>query len=114
MNTHAHPTPYTHVGDASTEHAFLTNAEGYDVAFLRRIEPSGWPDLQPENYMTDEQWQRTINLVNAAPKLLAACIELVKHIETLPDDTEKCRILRLALNNRAGEQVKEAINKATA
>jgi hypothetical protein len=49
----------------------------------------------------------------AAPELLAACLELVEHIETLPDDTEKCRILRLALNNRAGEKIKEAINKAT-
>lgn len=48
----------------------------------------------------------------AAFDLLAACEALVSHVESLPDDTEKCRILRLCLNNRAGDLIREAIAKA--
>jgi len=46
-------------------------------------------------------------------ELLTACVEFVKHIRSLPEDTEKCRILRLALNNRPGEMMEAAIAKAT-
>jgi hypothetical protein len=44
-------------------------------------------------------------------ELLDACKTFVKHIESLPDDTEKCRHLRLALENRPGELLIEAIAK---
>jgi hypothetical protein len=58
-------------------------------------------------------------LIAAAPGLLEACEAFVRHIETMPDDTEKGRILGLALNNRAGdmiragEMIRAAIAKAT-
>lgn len=44
--------------------------------------------------------------------LLKACIEFVKCIETLPDDDQKCRHIKLCFNNRAGELLIEAIAKA--
>lgn len=50
--------------------------------------------------------------VVAAPELLKACKAIVEHVESLPNDTEKCRILRLALNNRAGDLIRAAIAKA--
>jgi hypothetical protein len=49
---------------------------------------------------------------DTAAELLTACKAFVKHIESLPDDTEKCRHLRLALENRPGELLMEAIAKA--
>ena len=51
-------------------------------------------------------------VVAASLDLLRAAKALVSHIEELPDDTEKCRHLKLALNNRAGEELREAIAKA--
>jgi len=53
-----------------------------------------------------------MQLADAAPDLLAACEAIVNHIESLPDDTEKCRILKLSLNNRAGDMIRQAIAKA--
>ena len=52
------------------------------------------------------------HLMAAAPDLLHACKAFVKHIESLPDDTEKCRHLRLSLKNRPGELLIEALAKA--
>jgi hypothetical protein len=48
----------------------------------------------------------------AAPDMLAALEAVVAHIDSLPGDTERCRILKLALNNRAGDMVFAAIAKA--
>jgi hypothetical protein len=52
-------------------------------------------------------------LIAAAPELLEACQEFVKHIKSLGTDTEKCRYLSVALNCRAGELIENAIAKAT-
>jgi hypothetical protein len=52
-------------------------------------------------------------LIAAAPELLEACQEFVKHIKSLGTDTEKCRYLSMALNCRAGDLIETAIAKAT-
>ena len=44
--------------------------------------------------------------------LLEASKAFVRNIENMPDDTEKCRNLRTALNCRSGEQLREAIYHA--
>ena len=51
------------------------------------------------------------DVIRDRSELLDACKSFVKHIESLPDDTEKCRHLRLALENRPGELLIEAIAK---
>jgi hypothetical protein len=51
----------------ATEHcAFLTNTNGYDVAFLRRIVPQGHPDIPEAEMLTEEQWQALIDQIAAA------------------------------------------------
>ena len=64
-------------------------------------------------WMTDgEEECANARLIAASPELFDACKAFVKHIESLPDDTEKCRHLRLGLENRPGELLIEAIAKA--
>ena len=62
--------------------------------------------------MNRDQDQANVRLVAAAPDLLNACKQLIEHLDSLPDDTEKCRHLKLALNNRAGDLMLAAIAKA--
>jgi len=62
---------YTHVGDAGSDHAILTSAAGYDVAVLHPVTRDA-PGLPPEHHLSPEEWQRIINLVDAAPAMLAA------------------------------------------
>jgi hypothetical protein len=71
-------TPYATIGHADTESALLTNAEGYDVAVLEGVTNRA-PGLPPENHLTPEQWQQAINLVHAAPAMLAALQGLFEH-----------------------------------
>lgn len=58
--------PYEKIGETTPECAFLTNSEGYDVATLSRID-------QPDHKLSNEEWQRLVNLIDAAPALLDAC-----------------------------------------
>ena len=44
--------------------------------------------------------------------LLKACRAFVAHIESLPDDTQKCRHLKMCLNSRAGELLIDLITRA--
>jgi hypothetical protein len=61
---------YTHVGETQTKSAWLTNDEGYDVASIERVAAHN-PELPLGHHLTDEEWRRMLNLINAAPKLLS-------------------------------------------
>lgn len=82
--------PFENIGDANQESAFLTNSEGYDVARLERITPAEWPDLEPGNYLTDEEWQSVIDTANLAPSMATALCAIVDKLESgispLPSD----------------------------
>jgi len=54
------------IGDASTESAFITNADGYDVAVLTRYTPDSEPSLLPGHYLDGDQWQNLIDTIDAA------------------------------------------------
>ena len=77
-------TPYQKIGDAHREAAFLTNAEGYDVATLCRITDPGLP---ADHHVTDDEWQGIIDLVDAAPAMLEALQTLEARL-TENDDGE--------------------------
>jgi hypothetical protein len=47
------------------------------------------------------------------PNLLDAARQFIKHIRTMPDDNPKSRHLGLALNNRPGELLEEAVAALT-
>lgn len=66
-------TTYKEIGEANEESAFLTNKEGYDIAVLDRV-------TEQDHSLSDEQWQATINLVHAAPKMLQALEEACKEL----------------------------------
>ena len=53
-----------------------------------------------------------VRAVNAHDDLVAAVRGFIAHIEGMPDDTEKTRILGLALNNKPGEDLRAALAKA--
>lgn len=61
---------------------------------------------------TENEDKANAKLIKSAPQLLKASKALVAHIDSLPEDTEKCRILKLALNNHAGDLLKEVIVSA--
>ena len=84
-----------HIGDASSDHAFLTNSEGYDIAVLK---PTATERKLPEGHtLTPEQWQSIINLIDAAPDMLQA----LREIQANPNDP------------RCHRKAMDAINKAT-
>ena len=59
-------TPY-HIGDASLEHAIITNAFGYDVVMIRPVLVE-MPDLPDDHKISSEEWQTIINAIDAAVK----------------------------------------------
>ena len=99
--------PYFAVGDANLETAFLTNAQGFDIATLHRVLPDEVQDPQHKaECLSDEDWQRVIDLVDAAPKLLAARERIVG---------EHADLVELDLSNDerdALDQARAAIAKA--
>ena len=60
----------------------------------------------------DEEKQANMKLLAASPKLLEAAKAFILHLSELPHDTEKCRILKTALNCKAGDMLIDAINEA--
>lgn len=79
MNTNEYTPPFTSVGEANEHAAFLTSVDGHDVATVfRRTHPiqSHHSHLQ-DALLTDAEWQDTINLIDAAPKLLEALVDLL-------------------------------------
>ena len=65
---------YTKIGDANQESAFLTNEGGYDVAVLSRVLRESVPS--DHQSLPDDQRQQLINLIDAAPDLLAVLREV--------------------------------------
>jgi hypothetical protein len=59
------------IGEAVEAAAFITNDEGYDVAVLRRVIANEVQD-PAHTLLADDEWQKLVNLVNAAPELLFA------------------------------------------
>lgn len=57
--------------DASEFNVFLSNRDGHDVAVLQRLrrteDRNGYRTDDP---LSDEQWQKMVDLVTAAPALL--------------------------------------------
>lgn len=65
--------PYSSIGEADNCSAFLTNSDGYDVARLERVRDHGDP-AHAHALLNGEQWQRVIDLVDAAPELYDALL----------------------------------------
>ena len=65
--------PYIAVDEANEYCAFLINSQGFDIVTLHRVLPDGVQDPQHKaECLSDQDWQRTIDLVHGAPDLLAA------------------------------------------
>lgn len=105
---------YTHIGDAGTEHAFLTSAGGCDLATLRPVTVDA-PGLNQEHCMTPEEWQGMVDLVNAAPEMLAALQAIAARVA---EDRETVESLGYCYTDSAEEDcadiARAAIAKATA
>jgi hypothetical protein len=84
-------TTYTKVSEATPNTAFLEFPCGYELVTLHRVMPD---EVQSSNHdkehaqscLTDEQWQDTIDLINAAPDLLEALAGLVNTLTDLDRD----------------------------
>lgn len=61
--------PTYHIGHADQDSAFVTAASGHSIVVLRRVTVE-MPDLPAENHISDNQWQRIIDAVDAAVKNL--------------------------------------------
>jgi hypothetical protein len=66
------------VTEATQHAAFLSDAEGYDVAVLKRL-----PDELFESHasLSGDEWQAVIDLVAAAPALLERLTAMVSGME---------------------------------
>jgi hypothetical protein len=69
--------------EANTTYAFITAESGHDIARIERFTPETWPDLEPENYLSDDKWQELVDtLTPDARSLLLACPELPDDFDT--------------------------------
>lgn len=78
--------PHGAVGDCTEKVAFIANKDGYDIANLHRVVGN------PEHNPSDAEWQSLIDLVNAAPALLAALRDLCDAYAGTEDgsDSQNC------------------------
>ena len=78
MNTNNEYTPpFTSVGDANETSAFLTSVDDHDVATIFRRTRHSYENNGLRHLLTDAEWQDTVNLIGAAPDLLAAARHLL-------------------------------------
>jgi predicted nucleic acid-binding protein len=102
------PGPWTHKPRSRDGHVDIICKGHAEFAYV------GCPRAERPilDYAHENEQTANARLIAAAPDLLEACLALVTHLEELPEDTEKCRHLKLALNNRAGDMIHAAIAKA--
>jgi hypothetical protein len=87
----------------------LTNANGYDVAVLRRVLTK---DVTPEHQtLSDEQWQKMINLIDAAPDLLKALRECIPYVQ---EELESCVALKDEEGDAAAENISSLLDRVNA
>lgn len=77
MNT----TPYQNIGDANKDFAFLTGPDGHDKASLLRRTLHSYEKQEEVNVLSDDEWQRMIYLIDAAPKLLNVVATVLPWLE---------------------------------
>ena len=101
-------TPYANIGDANQESSFLTNNDGADVAVLSRVLTASVPSYHPT--LTDEQWQQVIDLIDAAPDLLAALESILSSTcgDIGDDGYDGC----IRIEAKSLDRAREAIAKA--
>lgn len=93
--------------DAGFRDVFLSNSDGHDVAVLQRLrraeDRNGYRTDDP---LSDEQWQKMVDLVAAAPELLESCRLLLEIVESeyaadsQPEDLDSWRTA-IALGEKA-------------
>lgn len=77
MNT----TPYNNLGDANKDFAFLTGHDGRDKASLLRRTLHSYEKPEDVTVLSDDEWQRMLYLIDAAPKLLNVVARLHTWLE---------------------------------
>jgi hypothetical protein len=70
-----------HIGEANEESCFITSESGADIACLSRFERE--KNLPECHYISGDEWQKLINLINAASAMKTA-LDLV--LESMGDE----------------------------
>jgi hypothetical protein len=80
--------PYNNVGEADQHRAFLTGADGHDKATLMRRTIHSHENYNQVKVLTDEDWQRMVWLIDAAPALLKSLQDVIAwlDVEPTPED----------------------------
>lgn len=84
--TTAQHTPYSFDGGVDSENMWLINKQGNNGARVERLYRNFPVDPDDLTGFTDEEWQRVIDLIAAAPDLLEACKDALNWMGELADD----------------------------